>query len=293
VKRLNKGFLGPDLGSFEYASSRFAVLPVPYEGTVTMGKGTSKGPGAIVGVSSEIELFDMEIGRDFSGAGFATLKPLAPGATPQEMVSRVEQAVRRILADGKFPVTLGGEHSISTGAVRALAARENGLSVLVIDAHADLRDSYKGSKHNHACASRRMGEYAPVVQAGLRNISDEEAAYAAREKIAQLWFEPSLRVRDWIDRALSALSENVYVSIDLDGLDPSIMPAVGTPEPGGMGWLEIMDLLAQVSRRKRVVGFDVVELSPIKGLDAPQFLAAKLIYKFAGYVLRAEHPEAV
>jgi agmatinase len=199
------------------------------------------------------------------------------------LMDEIRRVAGEILARDKFLVTLGGEHSITPPLVAAAAARYKGLSVLQIDAHADLRDCYMGTPHNHACAMRRSLEYAHVTQVGIRSMSTEEAA-AAPGLNTKIFYDALMR-RDpqWIDRVVDTLSDPVYVTIDVDGLDPAIMPATGTPEPGGLSWYEILALLRATIARKTVVACDLVELSPVPGLMAPNFLCAKLIYKILTY----------
>ena len=188
-----------------------------------------------------------------------------------------------MLQRDKFLVTLGGEHSITPPLVKAAATKHPGLGLLQIDAHADLRDEYMGTRHNHACAIRRSLEYAPATQVGIRSLSPEEAAVAASLKTT-LFYDYSMRLQpDWIDRVVKTLPEKVYVTIDVDGLDPAIMPSTGTPEPGGLSWYEALALLRATIERRQVVACDVVELSPIPGLMAPNFLCAKLVYKILTY----------
>jgi agmatinase len=273
-----RSFLGHNFGSPAFNEAGFVVIPVPYEKTTTWGRGTAKGPQAVIEASFQVESFDEELLADFSSLTF-TQKPLKT-----KTLQPVRSAVLRVLAAGKVPIMIGGEHTITAAAVSAAAEKYKDLSVLQIDAHADLRDSYGGDKYNHACVMRRVLEICPVVQAGLRNISREEHAFAKRSgQINKMFFlrpgEP-LPVK----KIISKLSGSVYVTIDIDGLDPSIMPSTGTPEPGGLLWHEILGLLNEVAEQKNVVAFDVVEFSPIKGLKAPDFTAAKLIYKMIGYI---------
>src|SRR5207248_6424320 len=189
---------------------------------------------------------------------------------------------------GKFPVVLGGEHSITPPVVAAIAASQPGMSVLQIDAHADLRDSFMGTPYNHACAMRRVLEYARATQVGIRSLSPEEAA-AAPTLPTEIFYDFNMRQDDrWVDRVVDSLGEAVYITIDCDGLDPSIMPAVGTPEPGGLSWYEMLGLVRKVTEARQVVGCDLVELCPIPGLVAPNFLCAKLIYKLLSYRFAAE-----
>jgi agmatinase len=276
----NFGGLDPEFSAL--AVARAAVLPVPYDLTTTYQGGTRLGPRAILTASQNMELWDEEIGAIYR-AGIHTLAELEPAAEgPAAMVARVEQAVDWILEQGKLPAILGGEHSITAGAVRAAARHHPGLSVLQIDAHADMRDSYLGSPHSHACVMRRVRELVPAASVGIRSMSEEEARHLESHP-APLWSVRQFRALQgrW-EPILSALSGEVFVTFDLDGLDPSALPATGTPEPGGLDWYEAVDLLRAVSERARIVGFDVVELAPLPGQVASDFLAARLVYRLIG-----------
>jgi agmatinase len=231
-----------------------------------------------------MELWDEEVGADVHGVGIFTLPEMElPFGELEPLMAEIRRVAAEVLARDKFLVALGGEHSITPPLVAAVAARHRGLSVLQIDAHADLRDCYMGTPHNHACAIRRALEYAPVTQVGIRSLSIEEAE-ALPSLNTKIFYDATMR-RDpnWIDRVVDTLSDTVYVTIDVDGLDPAIMPATGTPEPGGLSWYEILALLRATIARKTVVACDVVELSPLPGLMAPNFLCAKLIYKILTY----------
>jgi agmatinase len=287
---LPENFGGLDGEHSALEGSRVVVLPVPYDFTTSYQGGARLGPRAILAASRNMELWDEEIGAVYR-SGIHTLPELEPSAEgPEAMVARVEHAIDWILERGKLPVMLGGEHSLTVGAVRAAARRHSRLSVLQIDAHADMRDAYQGSRYSHACAMRRVRETAPAASVGIRSLSEEEA-----ERLEQHpW--PMWSTRQWralgANRAplLEALTNEVYVTVDVDGLDPSIMPATGTPEPGGLDWYELVDLLRAVAERKRIVGFDVVELAPLAGQVAPDFLAARLVYRLIGLSLGAARP---
>jgi agmatinase len=265
----------------DYNKSKAVILPVPYEGTVTYGKGAAKGPSAIIEASKNMEKYDIELDKHTYKVGIHTLKPIeASHKDPQSIVNEVHKASKKIVADNKFVVMLGGEHSITTGLVKAYKEKFNDLSVLQIDAHSDLRDNYKGTKYNHGCVMSRVREICPITQVGIRSQEINE------EKIdkKRIFFAKDIHNNDqWMDKAISQLSSNVYITIDLDGLDPSIMPSTGTPEPGGLLWYQTIRFLKKLAKQKNIVGFDVVELAPIKELHAPDFLAAKLIYKLIGY----------
>jgi agmatinase len=268
--------------------SRFVVIPAPYEGTVTFRCGTRSGPGAILSASAEIECHDFEIGSDTYKAGIHTFPQIEPVNDPEDMVRRIEQAVTPVLENGQIPVLLGGEHTVSIGAVRAAAAKYPGLSSLHIDAHADMRDRYQGSKYNHGCTARRISEICPVTVAGVRACSEEETAYlkSSRNRIYaahRLHADPGLA-----DDILDGLSDRIYLSIDMDGFDPSLIRATGTPEPGGLSWQTVTGLIEKLCEAKRVVGFDCVELAPIPGDVSSEYIAAKLIYRVMGLIIKHE-----
>jgi len=279
-------FGGLDAPFSTLESAAAVVLPVPYDFTVSYQPGTRWGPRAILGASLNMELWDDELGPTYR-KGIHTMPDVEPTALgPEAMCARVEQAVGWIFDQGKIPAVLGGEHSISGGAVAAAARRFDKLSVLQIDAHADMRDSYLDSPFSHASVMRRIRERVPAVSVGIRSMSEEEALHMQQHPVP-LWSTRQFRSLGgkW-DAILSALTDEVYVTFDLDGLDPSILPATGTPEPGGLDWYEAVDLLKAVSARSKIVGFDVVELAPVPGLVASDFLAARLTYRLIGLATR-------
>lgn len=268
--------------SFE--RSRVVVLPVPYDSTVTARAGTRDGPRAIIEASADMELYDVGLGIEPYKHGIHTLPELAPHTgSPEAMAERIESVVGELLDQGKFVVTLGGEHTVAVGAVRAHAKRTPGLSVLAFDAHSDLRDEYLDSKYNHACTLRRALEVAPVTQVGLRSASVEDAALIRDRGLG--FYSPREYRAAGAQAVADRLSDHVYITIDLDNFDPSEMSAVGTPEPGGLHWDEVSELLAAVARTKPVVGFDVTELSPALGPRSCAQLAAKLTYRLIGLAL--------
>lgn len=270
-----------------FADSAVAILPVPVDRTTSYIPGTRNGPREILLASSHMELWDEELGQDIHGVGIFTLPEMElPFGELEPLMQEIQRVATEILDRDKFLVTLGGEHSITPPLVAAAAARFEGLSVLQIDAHADLRDSYMGTPHNHACAMRRSLAFAPITQVGIRSLSTEEAA-AVPSLDTSIFYDHSMR-RDpnWIERVVDSLSPLVYLTIDVDGLDPAIMPSTGTPEPGGLSWYETLALLRATMARRTVVACDVVELSPIPGMLAPNFLCAKLVYKILGYRFR-------
>ena len=266
-------------------AARVVVLPVPYDSTTSYRGGSRDGPRAIIEASRYLETYDIELGRDIADCGIATLPELEPSAEgPRQTLERVERAVDAYLTNDRVVVTLGGEHSLTVGAVRAYARRYPDLSVLQLDAHGDLRHSYMGSPFSHASVMRRVRETCPAVQIGIRSMSQEEADLIRAENLAvHTYHEGTPWTQARMESALEALSPNVYVTIDLDVFDPSIMSAVGTPEPGGMSWEEVLDVLRWVARHRRIVGFDAMELSPGEGPVACAFTAAKLVYKLIGY----------
>lgn len=266
---------------FDYSSSEILIIPVPYDETSTWMKGADKGPDAILDASVNLEWYDVETKADASRHGIHTEKPVTEKSSPEGLVNAVNKRVRSALNDKKFPVLIGGNHTVTIGSVRSFAEHYKNLSVLQLDAHSDLRQSYEGSPYNHACAMARAREVAPVVQVGIRSMSSDELLFADMSRIFfahELYYNKNLYT-DAIDR----LTENVYITIDLDVFDPSLIPSTGTPEPGGPEYYELMHFLKEVILKKNVVGFDVVELCPSQNNKAPDFVAAKIIYQLIGY----------
>ncbi len=262
--------------------ARICILPVPFDMTSTWVKGADKGPEAIIEASANMELYDIETDSQVYFRGIFTHESVLEKHSVEKMVKDVRKCVSSQLQSGKFTVVIGGEHSVSIGAIQAHAeCFGSDITVLQLDAHADLRQSYEGSKYNHACVMARAAEAAEVVQVGIRSGDADEFRAADRQRtiLAQEIYKDKTRLL----KALNMLTEKVYVTIDLDVFDPSIMPSTGTPEPGGLGWYETLDFLRMVFERKNVVGFDVVELCPNDNNKAPDFLAAKLIYKLLSY----------
>jgi agmatinase len=276
------GALEQDAGSFDRAGA--VVLPVPFERTTSYVPGTKNGPREIIAASGQVELYDEELGREICDAGIHTLPAMeSPFASTDDAFAEMRRVAEWLAGAGKFFVALGGEHALTAPLVAGVAAVHPGVTVLQIDAHADLRDSYMGDRHSHASAMRRVLEYAPAVQVGIRNLSAPEVE-AIPGLETTVFYDWNMRNDpEWITRVVEALGERVYITIDCDGLDPAIMPAVGTPEPGGLTWRETLTLLRRVMEAKTVVAADVVELCPIPGFVAPNFLAARLVYKLIGY----------
>ena len=264
----------------EFASlenSRYVLLPVAYDGTSTFEKGADKGPQAIIDASDSLELYDHIYNLEAYKAGIYTDDFQYDFFTPETMIQGVYRRVHHFLEIGKIPGILGGEHSVSIGAIQAMSKHYPDLSVLQIDAHADLRDEYLGSPFNHACVMRRAQEYARVVQVGIRNVCAEEKQNIVPENI--FYAHHIYNHEKWIPEAVNRLTEHVYLTIDLDGFDPSIVPATGTPLPGGLSWYAVLAFLEHLCKNRKVVGFDVVELCPQPNDKISDVLAAALVYK--------------
>lgn len=268
----------------ELETARVVIIPVPYDSTVEGRGGSRDGPLAIIDASQDLELYDPELDQEIFQVGIHTFPEVAPVmSNPQDMVDRVYEVAKNLLQKDRLLVMLGGEHSLTLGMVQAYRQKYPDLSVLHLDAHADLRDRYLGTSYGHASVMRRVWEVCPVVPVGVRSLSREEREFIQEKGLAHLYSQPLPLSPQAVDRIISALSPQVYITIDLDVFDPSLMAAVGIPEPGGLGWQEALALLRAVSRRHQVVGFDLVELSPREGPNACAYLAAKLAYKLMGY----------
>jgi agmatinase len=283
------GGLEPHQSSFE--NSRVLIWPVPFEKTVSYGRGTGEGPAAIIDASRNMELYDEEIGGETAAIGIHTLPPADANREPEEMMPALQREAHRLLETGKFLCMLGGEHSITAPVVRAFGEAFPKLSVLQIDAHADLRDSYDGTRHSHASTMRRVLEVCPAVQVGIRSLSAEEARAIPQLPTRIFYAKDIAGKTDWVDKAVDALTEDVYLTIDIDGLDPSLVPSTGTPEPGGLMWNEVLTLLRTLAAKRNVVGMDLVELCGSPTSSVSSFLSAKLIYKTLGYIFRKQIPQ--
>lgn len=265
--------------------AKFIVIPVPYDLTSTYQPGSRRGPAAIIEASTNMELYDEESRKETYMAGIHTTLPVAIDARgPKNMVNIVRKKISRIAKLNKIPVMLGGEHSITLGAVQAMIEKYPKLTVLQFDAHADLRDTYQESPYSHACVARRISEICPLVQVGIRSMSKEEGEFLPQSKVKSYSADFILEKKNWAETVCNDLRGDVFITIDLDVFDPSIMPATGTPEPGGLYWKDILHLLKLVSASCNIRGFDVVELAPLPGVVAPDFMAAKLIYRLMGYI---------
>lgn len=278
-------FCGIESPHTDYDKASVVILPVPYDGTSTWIKGADKGPAAILEASANMELYDIETDSEVYQEGIHTAAAILEDNSPEAMAEAVEAQVFDLLEDYKFPVILGGEHSVSIGAFRAFARYYDDFCILQLDAHADLRNSYEGSECNHACVMARAKEVAPITQVGIRSMSVEEKD---NMDIQRVFFAHDLYgYEDWMKSVVEQLKGNVYITIDLDAFDPAIMPSTGTPEPDGLLYREVIDLLKLVHAKRNIVGFDVVELCPNDLNKAPNFLASKLIYQLLSVVFES------
>jgi agmatinase len=270
---------------YDYTSSGIIIVPVPYDATSTWQRGADKGPDAIMQASVNLEFYDVETDSEVHLKGIHTVDAVTENQTPEALVDAVFTRILSLLDDNKFPVVIGGNHTVSIGSVKAFSERFCNMSVLQLDAHSDLRQEYEGSPYNHACSMARIREFAHVVQVGIRSVSREEVPSVDRKSIffAHELYHDKSKYLEAIDR----LEENVYITIDLDVFDPSLIPSTGTPEPGGPEYYEIMHFLKEVAGKRNIVGFDVVELCPSPVNKAPDFVAAKVVYQLLSYIFAA------
>ena len=285
----NKTYAGIEEQFSKLDSSKIVLIPVPYDGTSTWQKGSDKGPEAFLNASENMELYDIETETEVYKQGVYLADAVTENASPEQMVDAVHQIVKTYIKKNKFVTTFGGEHSISIGTIRAFNECFDNLTVLQIDAHADLRKSYQGSKCNHACAVYEASQTTNLIQVGIRSMDVMETTVMDPEKT---YFAHDMAEDDnWMDAAIDQMTDNVYITFDLDAFDPSIMPSTGTPEPGGLLWYETIEFLRQVFEEKNVVGFDIVELCPNAKEKSSDFLAAKLYYKMLTYKFLNEDSE--
>ena len=262
-------------------SSEIVLIPVPYDGTSTWGKGADKGPKAFLEASENMELYDIETNSEVYKKGIYLAEPVRVSATPEAMVDAVHQETKRFIKMNKFVTVIGGEHSISIGTIRAFDEMFPNLSVLQIDAHADLRKSYEGSSCNHACAVYEASQHTNLIQVGIRSMDIKEKSIMNLDKT---FFAHDMAIDDsWMHLSIEQMTDNVFITFDLDAFDPSILPSTGTPEPGGLLWYEALEFLKQIFKEKNVVGFDIMELCPNEIDKSSDFLAAKLYYKMLSY----------
>jgi len=275
------GFCGLPNNDIDYEQASTVILPIPFDKTSTWQKGADKGPAAIIEASAYLELYDIETDSEVFKRGIFTAEPIHSESS-SALIKKTDSTVSKYLKDKKLVVSLGGEHSVSIGVIKAYAKLYKDLSVLHLDAHADSRDSYEDSPYNHACVIARVREFiGNIVSIGIRSMDVSERPGIDKKR---MFFAHDIHDSyKWIDKAVSLLTDHVYVTIDLDIFDPGIMPSTGTPEPGGLSWYQVMKLLYSLSKSKQIVGFDVVELCP-SDAKAPDFLAAKLIYTLLSYI---------
>ncbi|HMB62486.1 MAG TPA: agmatinase [Eudoraea sp.] len=262
-------------------TAKVVLIPVPYDGTSTWGKGADKGPDSFLEASENMELYDIETDSEVYEQGIYLANPITENSAPEAMVNTVHNTTKEYIKRNKFVTLVGGEHSISIGTIRAFNECFDNLSVLHVDAHADLRESYHGSRYNHACALHEASQTTNLVQVGIRSMDAIEKTLMDTEKT--FFAQDMANDEYWMDKAVEALTDNVFITFDLDALDPSIMPSTGTPEPGGLLWYETLEFLKQVFAEKNVVGFDIVELCPNLADKSSDFLTAKLYYKMLSY----------
>ena len=281
-------FLGIEKEWSDYKKSRAVIASAPYEGTVTYGKGTSKAPRAIIEASKQIEWYDEEIKVNIVEkiGGIATLNAYKLPKKPEEVAQILEKETKKQIGQKKFMVTLGGEHSTAIGPARAYSKAFKNTSILYFDAHGDLRNEYENSKYNHACALRRIADVNKnIVHVGCRSLEEEQVEFIEKNKLKMFWAHEFKRGLINYDEIAESLKENIYISFDIDVVDSGLMPATGTPEPGGLDWYDLITVVRKVAKEKNILGFDLCELSPRKDFPAYDFMAAKLVYKTIGYAL--------
>lgn len=261
--------------------AKILLQSIPYDGTSTWGKGADRGFEAFLEAAANMELYDIETASEVYRQGIHLLEEISESSSPEAVYQTVLQKTRQLLKSGKFLTFFGGEHAISIGIMEAFREVFPDLTVLQLDAHADLRESYLGSPYNHACALHEVSKHSRLIQVGIRSMDESEKALIDPE---HCFFAHEIQGESsWMERSIDLMTERVYLTLDLDVLDPSIMPSTGTPEPGGLEWYPMLEYLKKVFRKKTVVGFDLVEFAPVQGLKAPDFLVAKLYYKLLSY----------
>ena len=283
-------FLDPPAEHTRPDTSAIRIIPVPYDGTSTYRKGADRGPAALLEASTQVETFDIETRSEVHLHGIHTEEPVLCSTTPEDLAPMVRARVKDAFDHGRFPVVIGGEHSVTIGAIEAVAGHvgKGKFTVLQIDAHGDTRDSYHGSTHNHACVMARAKEHATIAQVGIRAVdSTEWNETIIHDRVVWGWEISKATDDAWMDRVLAMLDETVYITVDLDAFDPAFLPATGTPEPDGMSWRQVNDLVRKVCHQRRVVGFDVVELCPHEAHHGSDFFAAKLVHRMLSEVFAA------
>lgn len=276
----NFGGLEEEYSSYE--NSKYVILPVPYDKTSTWGRGSENAPEAILEASANMELYDIETGIEAYKKGIFTSEPIITEEDPQYLFEMVRERTKKFIDDNKTIITIGGNHCVPIGSCKSYTEKFSNVSVLQIDAHSDMREEYQGNAFSHACAMARMKDWAKPVMVGIRSMDKSELENL---KGKDVFYASYIRKNsNWVDEVVNALTDNVYLTIDLDGFDPSIMPATGTPEPGGLYWYETLDMIEQVAKNKNIIGFDIVELAPNSSSNSSNFMAAKLIYKIISLI---------
>lgn len=281
MTKSNRLFAGIEGEHNEFENANILLQSIPYDGTSTWGKGADEGFEAFLEAAENMEIYDIETESEVYKKGVHIIDPILEDASPEAVFESVYQNTKELLKTDKFLTFFGGEHSISIGIIKAFYEAHPDITILQIDAHADLRPEYHGSPYNHACAVYDASRNANLIQVGIRSMDTSEVQYMDKEKC--YFAEDMYGHTDWMEDSISKITDKVYITLDLDAFDPSIMPATGTPEPGGMLWNPTIQYLKKVFQQKNVLGFDIVELAPIEGLSAPQFMTAKLYYKMLSY----------
>lgn len=276
-----KTFGGIEQRYSDYENSKIFLRSIPYDGTSTWGKGADKGFQSFLEASENMELYDIETDSEVYKKGIHILPPINEDSSPEDLFEKVYESTVQLLKTDKFLTFFGGEHSVSIGIIKAFYEKFPDITILHFDAHTDLRPEYNGSKYNHACAAYEASQNTNLVQIGIRSMDINENKYLNREKC--FFAQDIYRDSTWMDKAINLLTDKVYITFDLDAFDPSIIPGTGTPEPGGLEWYSTLEFLKKVFENKNVLGFDIVELAPIEGLPASEFLVSKLYYKMLSY----------
>lgn len=267
-------------------SAKVLLQSFPYDGTSTWGKGANSGFESFLDAAENMELYDIETDSEVYKQGIHILPEISDFQSPEDMFRKTYERTKSLISEGKFLTFFGGEHSISIGIMKAIIEENPKITILQLDAHADLRKDYLGTPYNHACALHQANNTAKLIQVGIRSMDICEKQYLKTENC---YFAEKLKLQPhWMDESISKMTDDVYITLDLDVLDPSVMPSTGTPEPGGLDWTTLTNYLKKVFQTKNVVGFDIVELAPIDGLKSPQFLVAKLYYKMLSYKYHAK-----
>lgn len=281
MTKTDRVFTGIEGKHNEFQQASILLQSIPYDGTSTWGKGADRGFEAFLEAAENMEIYDIETDTEVYKEGVHIIDPILEDSSPEAMFKSVYKNTQELLKTDKFLTFFGGEHSISIGIIKAFYEAHPDITILQLDAHTDLRPEYHGSPYNHACAVYDASQNSNLIQVGIRSMDSEELKYLDRNKC--YFAEDMFGQTDWMDDSITKMTDKVYITLDLDVFDPSIMPATGTPEPGGMNWNIMIQYLKKVFQQKNVLGFDIVELAPIEGFTAPQFLAAKLYYKMLSY----------